>query len=56
MKQKDNADANERYAAWLGSIGETRSTFGHCNGPTAESGSEGAWSKRQKHWRSGSVS
>src|SRR3982750_388626 len=31
-----------------GLIGETRSTFGRCSGPTPESGSEGGWSKHQK--------
>ena len=56
MKQKDNEDRDQHYAAWVDSIGETKSTSGHCNGPTRESASEGAWSKRQKHWMSGLVS
>ncbi len=54
MKPKENDDRDQAYAAWVGfDWGDQES--GLCNGPTPESGSEGGWSKHQKHWTFGSV-
>jgi hypothetical protein len=54
MKQKDNADRDDRYAAWVGfDWGDQEHVWAL---QWTDSGSEGAWSKRQKHWTFGSVS
>ena len=56
MKQKDNHDRDERYAAWVGFDWGDQEHVWALEWTDTGKGSEDAWSKRQKHWTSGSVS